>query len=144
MKPNYISPSIFRAYDVRGEYPGEVNARVVEVIARAVGRHLSPGTVIIAHDGRTSSPALAFAAARGLAEARTRTNIIDLGVATTPMFYFFVAETGAAGGIMVTASHNPKGVNGLKTVGPGAFPISGTQVGELTKRDVRDQRHAPR
>lgn len=139
---NLLSKNIFRAYDVRGEYPSEVNARVVETIARAVGQHLDTGTIVIAHDGRTSSPALAFAVSRGLTAARPRTDLLDLGLATTPMFYFFVASLHAAGGIMVTASHNPKEMNGLKVVGPGALPISGVEVGQFVKH-AQNRRDAP-
>jgi len=126
-----ISRNIFRAYDIRGEYPREVNAYVAETVAAAIGGVFPSGPVIVAHDGRTSSPALAFAVLRGLASVRSRAELIDLGTATTPMFYFFVERLKAAGGIMVTASHNPKTANGLKVVKAHAVMIPGTELRAL-------------
>lgn len=133
-----LSPDIFRAYDIRGEYPREVNAYVVETVAAAIGSVFPSGPVIVAHDGRTSSPALAFAVRRGLASVRSRAKLIDLGIATTPMFYFFVERLKAAGGIMVTASHNPKTMNGLKVVKAHAVMVPGTELAAL----VRKKSHA--
>ena len=129
---------IFKAYDVRGQYPEEINERTVRTIAEALGRHFSRGSVVVGHDGRTSSPALSFAVKRGLAVTKPRTAIIDIGIATTPMFFFLVNHLNAAGGIMVTASHNPKGMNGLKMVGRGAVSISGRDALKL----VRTKRNA--
>lgn len=130
-----IPPAIFRAYDVRGEYPSELNSRAAEAIARTIGAVLPRGTVVVAHDGRTSSPALSFAVRRGLAATRSRMELVDLGVATTPMFYFFVERLKAAGGIMVTASHNPKTMNGLKVVRAHAVMIPGTELKEMARRN---------
>jgi len=126
--------SIFKAYDIRGYYPEEINARTVEEIATALGRHFPAGSIVLGHDGRTSSPALAFATARGLALTRPRSAVVDIGVCTTPMFYFLVNNLRAAGGVMVTASHNPRAMNGLKVVGRGAVPLSGTDVKKLMHR----------
>lgn len=124
---------IFKAYDVRGQYPGEINERTVRTIAEALGRHFTGGPIVVGHDGRTSSPALSFAVKRGLAVTKSRTTIVDIGIATTPMFFFLVNHLKAAGGIMVTASHNPKGMNGLKMVGKGALPVSGREALKLIR-----------
>ena len=123
-----LDQSIFRAYDIRGQYPTEINERTVRAIAETLGRRFARGMVLVGHDGRTSSPALSFAVKRGLAISKPRSAITDIGIATTPMFYFLVNHLKAAGGIMVTASHNPKGMNGLKVVGPRAVPLSGREV----------------
>jgi phosphomannomutase / phosphoglucomutase len=129
---------IFKAYDVRGQYPEEINERTVRVVAEALGRRFGSGTVVVGHDGRTSSPALSFAVKRGLAVTKSRATIIDIGTATTPMFYFLVNHLKTAGGIMVTASHNPKGMNGLKVVGKRAIPIGGREILKI----VRHTHHA--
>jgi phosphomannomutase len=129
---------IFKAYDVRGQYPEEINERTVRMIAEALGRHFPNGPIIVGHDGRTSSPALSFAVKRGLAVTKPRTAIIDIGTVTTPMFFFLVNHLKAVGGLMVTASHNPKGMNGLKMVGKGALPFNGREVLKL----LRTKNHA--
>ncbi|MEK7767413.1 MAG: phosphomannomutase/phosphoglucomutase, partial [bacterium] len=88
----------------------------------------------VGHDGRTSSPALSFAVKQGLKASKAPLKIVDIGVATTPLFYFFVNHLKAAGGIMVTASHNPIGMNGLKVVGKKAVPFGGVEIARLMKR----------
>ncbi len=140
MRTERTPKGIFHAYDVRGSYPREINAHVVEMVARAVGGYLRKGIVVVGHDGRTSSPALAFAALRGLATTRPRHLLVDIGVATTPMCYYLVEALQAAGGIMITASHNPKGMNGMKVMGPHAVAISGHELARIMK----DSRHKSR
>ena len=120
-----INPSIYRAYDVRGKYPSELNETAAEEVARSLSKNFfGKGPVVVAHDARKSSPALYRSAIKGL-EGR---DIIAVGPSTTPMFYFFVTEKKAAGGIMVTASHQPAEWNGLKTVGLKAVPINGFDI----------------
>lgn len=119
------NPSIYRAYDVRGEYPSSLNEAAAEKVASIFARHfLGKGPVVVAHDARESSPALYKAVIEGF-KGR---DIIAVGPSTTPMFYFFVIARKAAGGIMVTASHQPAEWNGLKTVGPKAIPINGFDI----------------
>lgn len=122
---------IFRAYDVRGEYPKELNEKIVERIAIALGRRFKKGKVIIGHDGRLSSPALYNAVLRGEKKVRSLRTIGKVGLITTPMLTFLVNSQNAAGGIMVTASHNPKRINGLKMLGPKGVPISGLQIQKI-------------
>ncbi len=127
-----MNQNIFKAYDVRGRYPGEINEAAAEEIARRLARHWKRGTIVVAHDARRSSPALYAAAIEGL-RGQSGITVEHVGIATTPMFYFLVNELGAAGGIMITASHNPKEYNGLKIVGPRGEVISGEDVRELLK-----------
>src|SRR3989338_6783075 len=126
-------PSIFKAYDIRGAYPDEINEKTVEIIASAVAKKFS-GKIVVGYDARLSSPALYKAALSGFSNSY-RTNktyksdsLIKAGLITTPMLYFLVNKLKASGGIMITASHNPKNFNGLKVVGPKAAMISGTDI----------------
>lgn len=112
----------FKSYDVRGTVGVDLDADLVRRIGRAFARVKSPGTVVIGRDARDSSPALAAALATGLTEEGA--DVIDIGLCGTEEVYFATDHFGAGGGIMVTASHNPIGDNGLKMVGPGATPIS--------------------
>lgn len=123
-----INPSIYRAYDIRGEYPQDLNEDVVLHIACELDKKLfKKGVVVVAHDARNSAPALYKAVISGLKGRE----LIKVGPATTPMFYFLVASKKVAGGIMVTASHNPPKWNGLKVVGPKAAPVSGFDIQKI-------------
>lgn len=127
-----LDRTIFRAYDIRGKYPSQINAEAVVQAIAAFARVIRVGsgtrkTVIVGHDARLSSPELyracidAFAKERGV-------RVIQAGLITTPMLYFLVNKHEAAGGVAVTASHNPKEYNGLKMVRERAIPISGKDV----------------
>ena len=111
-----VTPTIFKAYDIRGVVPSTLNEQVAEGLGRAFGTHaLSQGqsTVAVGRDGRLSGPDLSAALIRGLVAAGIR--VIDIGLATTPMLYF-AASTACQSGIQVTGSHNPKDYNGFKMV----------------------------
>jgi len=111
-----LTSSIFKAYDIRGVVPGTIDASVAEALGRAFGTiALREGEtkVAVGRDGRLSGPSLSAALIRGLADAGLE--VIDIGLATTPMLYF-AANTLAASGIQVTGSHNPKDYNGFKMV----------------------------
>ena len=111
-----LTASIFKAYDIRGIVPGAINASVAQALGRAFGTlALREGqtAVAVGRDGRLSGPELSAALMRGLAEAGVE--VIDIGLATTPMLYF-AANTLCASGIQVTGSHNPKDYNGFKMV----------------------------
>ncbi|MEM1206040.1 MAG: phosphomannomutase/phosphoglucomutase [Acidobacteriota bacterium] len=120
---------IFKAYDVRGLYPSQIN----EDMARKVGlafRHVLDeddfargNTVVVSRDMRSHSTPLAEALIEGLRDAGL--DVHDIGLATTPMNYFAVGHLGTAGGVQVTASHNPAEYNGLKFSKHGARPVSG-------------------
>ncbi|MDO8430286.1 MAG: hypothetical protein Q7S73_02890 [bacterium] len=124
-----IKKSIFKAYDIRGKYPKELNEEAVFEIASALGRHFGPKSrLLVGRDGRLSSPSLFKSVLKGLGKDL---EIIDGELMTTPMLYFLVNELKADGGIMVTASHNPKEYNGLKVVGKNARPVSGSEILKL-------------
>jgi phosphomannomutase len=128
-----ISPDIFKAYDVRGVYPREIDAAVAERIGAALVRQLSAAKVAVGGDPRPSSPELAAAFSAGANAAGAE--VVDFGTIATEMLYFAVAERGLDGGAMVTASHNPKQYNGMKLVAAGALPLSGEAgIPELKQR----------
>lgn len=127
---------IFKANDIRGIYPKELNEAVVRGIASALNGYFGrKSTLIIGRDARLSSPSLYRALMKGLKSGNHKMKVIDAGLMTTPMLYFLVSEYKADGGIMVTASHNPKQFNGLKIVKAGARPVSGTEIGKLMKKN---------
>jgi phosphomannomutase len=112
----HVSPSIFKAYDIRGVVPSTLTEAVAEALGLAFGcAALAQGqtTVAVGRDGRLSGPALSAALIRGL--VATGVNVIDVGPVTTPMLYF-AASTLCASGIQVTGSHNPRDYNGFKMV----------------------------
>lgn len=111
-----LDASIFKAYDIRGVVPTTVNESVAEALGRAFGSTaLAQGerTVAVGRDGRLSGPALSAALIRGLVASGV--DVVDIGMATTPMLYF-AASTLASSGIQITGSHNPKDYNGFKMV----------------------------
>lgn len=145
---------IFKAYDVRGLYPSQLN----EDLARKIGlsfQHIPtdddraqsklPNTVVVSRDMRSHSGPLAEALIDGLRDAGF--DVLDIGVATTPMNYFAVGHLGTVGGLQVTASHNPKDYNGIKFSRRDAQPVSGqsgiprmeqaVQDGDLPKAEAR-------
>lgn len=113
----------FKAYDIRGRVPEELDETLAERLGAALAALLDPGPVVLGRDVRLSSPALQLALARGLHRAGRDT--IDIGVGGTEEVYFQTFHRRAAGGVMVTASHNPMDYNGMKLVRDGARPISG-------------------
>lgn len=126
-----INPSIFKAYDVRGLHPQEINKEAVYLAGRAFAAWLTKKTrkqpaIVVGSDARISSPELKKALVRGILEQGGK--IIDIGFATTPMFYFAVNKMKADGGAMVTASHNPAKYNGLKFTLKQARPV-GAETG---------------
>jgi len=111
-----LTPSIFKAYDIRGVVPSALNPDVARALGRAFGTHArTQGQTVVAvgRDGRLSGPELAAALMAGLVDAGIE--VIDVGMVTTPMLYF-AASTLCRSGIMVTGSHNPKDYNGFKMV----------------------------
>jgi len=113
----------FKAYDIRGRVPDELNDEVAYRIGRAFAQILQPAEVVVGRDVRLDSRALAAAVARGLNDGGAA--VIDIGLCGTEEVYFQTAHRGVGGGIMVTASHNPMDYNGMKLVRQDARPISG-------------------
>jgi len=118
-----LDPSVFKAYDVRGLYPAQLDEDGAYRIGRAYVEHFEPETIAVGRDMRLSSPAMAEAVIRGAAEGGA--DVLDLGLVGTEMLYHAVGELGLEGGICVTASHNPKEYTGMKIVRRGALPVGG-------------------
>ncbi|MGH2516100.1 MAG: phosphomannomutase/phosphoglucomutase, partial [Ktedonobacterales bacterium] len=128
-----IDPSIFKAYDVRGVYPGELNEDAAYAIGRAMVQYLDVETIAVGRDMRPSSPALASALMRGITEQGA--DAVDLGLTTTDELYFAVGKFGYPAGVMVTASHNPGKYNGIKMCRAEAVAIS-SETGLNAMRDL--------
>ena len=129
-----IAENIFKAYDIRGIYPAELNEEIVYKIAQAYAKLVNPKKVVLGKDVRTSGPSLWEAAARGLTDHGV--DVVDIGVITTDMMYFATANYDADGGITISASHNPGEYNGLKLMRKGAIAISGETGIQDMKRMV--------
>ena len=113
--------SFFKAYDMRGTFGTDFDLDLVHRIGRALPQVVGGTRWLIGRDCRVTSPDVHAALAKGLAEAGA--DVTDLGLSTTPMVYFFTAEDGYDGSVMVTASHNPPSDNGLKVSMRGALPV---------------------
>ncbi len=120
-----INPDIFKAYDVRGTYPDQVNEDAARAIGAAFVAYLKARRIAVGRDMRLSSPAVAAAFIEGATSQGC--DVVDYGMIATDMLYFAVARDGHDGGVMVTASHNPKQYNGMKMVRREAFPLSGEE-----------------
>src|ERR1700675_4404873 len=128
-----LDPAVFKAYDVRGLYPSELDETGAYAIGRAYVDQFEPRRIAVGRDMRLSAPSMASALIEGAADAGA--DVIDLGMVGTEMVYFAVGELGLDGGVMVTASHNPKDYTGMKIVRRGALPVGG----ESGLLDVRDK-----
>ena len=127
-----LDPKVFKAYDVRGLHPSELDEDGGYAIGRAYVEQFEPKTIAVGRDMRVSSPAMAKAVIRGA--SRGGAMVKDIGMVGTEMLYFAVGELGLDGGIAVTASHNPKEYTGMKIVRRGALPVGGDS-GLLEVRD---------
>jgi len=120
-----LDPSIFKAYDIRGTYPDQLNEDIAYQVGLAFANYLKPKTIAIGRDMRTSSDSLFEHLARGINDAGV--DVMDLGLISTDGLYFAVGKFGFDGGIMLTASHNPKEYNGFKICQANAEPLSGQE-----------------
>lgn len=117
--------SCFKAYDIRGKVPSELDEKLSYTIGRAYAQIINPGTVVVGYDIRLESLGLAESLIKGLNVAGVK--VINIGLCGTEEVYFHTfnrQHEGVGGGIMVTASHNPKGYNGMKLVRENSIPIS--------------------
>lgn len=128
-----MQEQIFKAYDIRGIYPTEINELDVYKIARAFCEFVKPSEVVIGSDVRLSSPSLKKTAIKAVTDLGIR--VIDVGEISTDMLYFSVAHYDYASGFSLTASHNPKEYNGMKCVREGSRPIS-SDSGLFEIRDI--------
>jgi phosphomannomutase len=113
--------SIFKAYDIRGTVPDQLDAEMAWKVGRATARHLAGERIAIGRDARRHSPELFEALVRGVCDEGV--DVVDLGLVATPMLYFAVDHLGTCGGIMLTASHNPAEYNGFKVCREHAIPV---------------------
>lgn len=121
---------IFKAYDIRGVYPHEIDPETAYKIGRALVAYLEPTEVAVGRDMRVSSPALASAIIDGITDQGA--DVCDIGLVSTDSLYFSVGKFGYDAGVMVTASHNPPEYNGFKLCGAEARPLSMDQgIGEI-------------
>jgi phosphomannomutase len=133
-----LDAKVFKAYDVRGLYPGELDEEGAYRIARAYVEQFEPRVVAIGRDMRLSSPAMAASAIQGASDGGA--DVADLGLIGTEMLYFAVGDRGLDGGICVTASHNPKDYTGMKIVRRGALPVGGDSgLAEVGRRALAFQ-----
>ncbi len=133
-----INKKIFKAYDVRGIYPTDVNAESVSEVARALAILLEPGVFVVARDGRHGGEELVATMQSKITEYGSamgkKFDVLSVGLASTPMFYFLVNHLNASGGAMITASHNPKEYSGVKAVKAKALPFSGTELLQIIEQ----------
>jgi phosphomannomutase len=125
-----VNPGVFKAYDIRGVYPAELDEDTAYRIGRAFVSFLRCKTVVVGQDKRASSPSLFKELTRGITDQGA--DVVDIGLCDTPYFYSGAAKYEA--GIMVTASHNPAKYNGFKLCRKNAIPISG----DTGIEDIRD------
>jgi phosphomannomutase len=133
-----MNPNIFKAYDVRGVYPTELDEAVFHEIGRAFVTYLKARRIGVGRDMRVSSPGLAAAFIAGAREQGA--DVVDYGMIATDMIYYAVGTDDLDGGAQITASHNPKQYNGCKMVGRGNVPLSG----DAGISDIRDMIAAKR
>src|SRR6185295_6841156 len=127
-----INTAIFKAYDIRGLYPQEVDEDAARLIGRGFVAYLKAKRIAVSRDMRLSSPSVAAAFIEGATAQGA--DVVDYGMMGTDMLYFAVARDGHDGGVQITASHNPKEYNGIKMVRKEAFPLSG----DAGIGDIRD------
>jgi len=154
---NKINEKVFKAYDIRGCFPEEINSEFAFSLGRAFVEFLKqqyykPGRknrnlkILIGRDGRKSSPVLTKSLIKGILSSGA--DIVDIGLSTTPLFYFSVVRFDCDGGIEVTASHNPSQFNGFKIVRKKAVPVGGKtgleRIRFLMKRDGGKKREGPK
>lgn len=118
-----MNTNCFKAYDIRGQVPDELNEDIAYQIGLAYAAEIKPRTVVVGRDVRLESPMLAAALIKGLNNAGV--DVVDIGLCGTEEVYFATFHRQVDGGIMVTASHNPKGFNGMKLVRENSRPVSG-------------------
>jgi phosphomannomutase len=140
-----VTIDCFKAYDVRGQIPNQLNADICYRIGNAAAEFLEADRIVIGRDMRLSSEEFANAITSGLTQAGT--DVLDIGLCGTEMVYFATSFLNAAGGIMVTASHNPADYNGLKFVREDARPISAdsglADIRQLAEGDRRKSAASP-
>ena len=111
----------FKAYDMRGTFGTDFDLDTVYRVGKALPKVVGGGRWLVGRDARTTSPAVRDSLVKGLSEAGAE--VTDIGLATTPMVYFFTVKEDFDGSVMITASHNPPSDNGLKVSRKGGLPV---------------------
>ncbi|MBW1713692.1 MAG: phosphomannomutase/phosphoglucomutase, partial [Deltaproteobacteria bacterium] len=124
--------SIFKAYDIRGRVPDELDADLATAIGRAAVDMFKPEVVIVGRDARQSNQLLFEALTAGIMAMGA--DVVEVGQVSTPVFYFAAGRGGFPLGVMITASHNPAEYNGFKMVKSGSFHVQETELKEIQKR----------
>jgi phosphomannomutase len=141
----HIVPEIFKAYDIRGPYPEDLNESAAYLIARAFAQILNARKVVVGYDTRTSSPKLFDSFVRGLVEEGVEVHVI--GLASTPYLYFAVNQADYDGGVNITASHNPAQYNGLKLTKARGLSLSAASglrdILKLIQQGIPDRKVPP-
>ncbi len=127
-----LDPSVFKAYDVRGIHPGELDEEGAYRVGRAYVEEFEPRTIAVGRDMRLAAPTMSAAVIEGAADGGA--DVLDLGMVGTEMLYYAVGELGLDGGVCVTASHNPREYTGMKIVRRGALPVGGDSGLEQVRR----------
>lgn len=134
-----IDATIFKAYDIRGTYPEQVNGEIAYHIGAALADYLAPKSIAVGRDMRVSSNELADHLIRGLNDCGV--DVIDLSLCSTDALYYAVGKFGYDGGVMITASHNPSQYNGFKICRKMAEPLSGNHgLGQMLEA-IQADRH---
>jgi phosphomannomutase len=136
-----VNPSIFKAYDIRGIYPTDLNEDIAYAIGRSFATFLQPQTVVVGHDMRLSGPSIFEAVTNGLRDQGV--NVINIGLVSTDQYYYACAKYDVPG-MMVTASHNPKAYNGFKMVKQMPYLLSGDAGIMDLRRIVQNDEFAPK
>lgn len=131
-----VNPSIFKAYDIRGIYPTDLNEQVAYLVGRAFATFLNVNRVLVGHDMRLSGPSLLAEVTRGLTDQGA--DVVDIGMVSTDQYYYACSTLGLPG-IMVTASHNPKAYNGFKMVKRMPYLLSGDEGIQDLRRLVESE-----
>ena len=137
-----ITPGIFKAYDIRGLFPEEIDETTARQIGRGFVTYLNASRIGVSRDMRVSSPALASAFIDGAREQGA--SVVDYGMLPTDVMYYAVVSDSQEGGAQITASHNPKQYNGIKMVRAEALPLSGDAgIGDIREMIANDRLPAP-
>ena len=133
-----MNPDIFKAYDIRGVYPSDLDEPTARAIGAAFVAYLKAKRIGVGRDMRLSSPSLAAAFIEGAMSQGA--DVVDFGMIATDMLYFGVVQEGLDGGVQITASHNPKQYNGVKMVRAGAVSLSGDEgIGDIRDMIVNNR-----
>jgi len=133
-----VDQTIFKAYDIRGIYPKQLNEEITYKVGRALVEYLKPKTIVVGRDMRLSSPDLFEALTRGITEGGS--DVIDIGLVSTDGLYFAVGKYRYDAGVMITASHNPPEYNGFKMCRKEAVPLSGESgLDEIKNLILKDE-----